>query len=375
MPGSIKILHVLHAFSAGGLENGIVNLINRSPEKFQHELCLLTRGGDFLNRLKHPVVYYELHKQPGNDLSIFLRIREILSKSKADIVHTCNWAAFDGVLASCLAPRVTLLHGEYGRHITDPEGLDKRKNLLRRLFRFRVRKFVVVSENLHRWLMEVVGLPREKLVFIPNGVDTERFQPSRGSGLRQELGIGRDEFVVGSIGRLDPVKNHLGLLRAVEILSRQGIRVRLVIVGDGPEHPRLEEFVRSKSIEPAPILLGYRSDVPELYRLFDLFVLNSIAEGMSNTLLEAMASALPIICTAVGGNVELVADGERGRWVPVANDEALAGRISEYLQSVELRRAHGHESRKFVESRFSLRQMVERYLDLYQAAVRPVRGL
>ena len=375
MPGSIKILHVLHAFSAGGLENGIVNLINRSPEKLQHELCLLSRGGDFLNRLKRPVVYYELHKQPGNDLGIVLRIREILLKSKADIVHTRNWAAFDGVLASCLAPRVALLHGEHGRDITDPEGLNKRRNLLRRLFRFRIQKFVVVSENLRRWLTEVVRVPKEKLVFIPNGVDTERFQPSCGSGLRQELGIGRDEFVVGSIGRLDPVKNHLGLLRAVEILSRQGIRVRLVIVGDGPEQPRLEEFLRSKSIKPAPILLGYRSDVPELYRLFDLFVLNSIAEGMSNTLLEAMASALPIICTAVGGNVELVADGERGRWVPAANDEALAGRISEYLKSVELRRAHGDESRKFVESRFSLRQMVERYFELYQATVRPVRGL
>src|SRR5262249_8098339 len=156
---------------------------------------------------------------------------------------------------------------------------------------FRASKFVAVSRDLYGWLGQTVQIPKRKLAFIPNGVDTQRFSPGRDAKLRAELGIGQDELVIGTIGRLDPVKNHEGLIRAVQLLQRMGCPARLVIVGDGPLRGKVEECRRNAAgLRPEPLILGYRSDVERLYRVFDTFVLNSFAEGMSNTLLEAMAS-------------------------------------------------------------------------------------
>ncbi len=366
-PRRLKILHVLHAFSAGGLENGVVNIINGSPEHLTHELCFLTQGGDFLSRLNRPVRTHEMHKRPGNDPALVWKIQRLIRKSQADIVHTRNWASFDGVLAACVTPGVRLIHGEHGRDIADPQGLNRKRNMLRRFFRFRVSRYVAVSADLHRWLHETVRIPVRKLVCIPNGVDSDRFQPVQNSALRKELGIGNHEFVVGTIGRLDPVKNHLGLIQAVEQLNRSGAPVRLIIVGDGPERRNLEERVGRCQSEPRPILAGYRSDVAAFYGVFDAFALNSHAEGMSNTLLEAMSSGLAVVCTAVGGNVELVLDGVRGSTIPANDDDALIRRIQDYRLSSHLRLEHGRNAREFIQRQFSLKAMIQNYLELYQS--------
>jgi glycosyltransferase involved in cell wall biosynthesis len=185
-----KILHILHAFSHGGLENGIVNIINGSSPDLEHELCLLTTAGEFLSRIQKPIRYYELHKKLGNSLGIILQLARIIRNSEADIVHTRNWASFDGVLAACLCPGVTLLHGEHGRDMTDPHGSILRRNLFRKLLSPRVKKFTTVSEDLERWLKEKVKLPRSKVLLIRNGVDTDRFRPHRDLECPQrELGI------------------------------------------------------------------------------------------------------------------------------------------------------------------------------------------
>lgn len=362
----IKVLHVLHAFSAGGLENGLVNIINGSPEHLSHELCFLSQGGDFLNRLRRDCTYHELGKPDRNDFGILLKLRDLFARRDIDIIHTRNWAAFDGVLAAFLAPRPRLIHGEHGRDFEDPRGLNSRRNFMRKMFSLRVKKFVAVSRDLYRWLSDTVRIPKSKLVLIPNGVDVERFHAHRDWELRHGLGIAPDEFVVGTIGRLDPIKNHEGLIQAVRLINEGPQKVRLVIVGDGPRRPLLETLLRQLPSTPKPLLVGYRSDVERFYGLFDLFVLNSYAEGMSNTLLEAMASALPIICTAVGGNVELVADQIHGKHVIPGDSESLARVIREYLDSPELRLRQGSNSRSFVEQNYSMARMVERYTDLYQ---------
>jgi sugar transferase (PEP-CTERM/EpsH1 system associated) len=367
MPRTLRILHVLHAFSAGGLENGIVNIINRSPDHLAHELCLLTRSGEFARRLNRQVVCHELNRKSGNDVRLIFRLRELFRKRRIDIVHTRNWAAFDGVLAACLTPGITLVHGEHGRDISDPEGAVRHRNFARRALAFRARKYVAVSQDLYRWLERTVHIPRRKLAFIPNGVDTDRFCPGRDLNLRAELGIDEKEFVVGAIGRLDPVKNHEGLVRAVKILSDSRHSVRLVIVGEGPNRQRLEEVIRASQLQPEPLLLGYRPEVERLYRVFDTFVLNSFAEGMSNTLLEAMASGLPIICTTVGGNPELVAGTERGVLIESNSDGALADAIAGYLKSPELRRTHGAQARDYSVQNFSISSMINRYVSLYES--------
>jgi len=366
MARPVKVLHILHAFSHGGLENGIVNIINGSPPDLVHELCILSSAGEFLDRIKKPIRCHELHKRPGNSIGIILQLSHVIRRSGADIVHTRNWGAFDGVLAACFHPRVTVLHGEHGRDMGDPQGLNRRRNRMRRLMSFHIRKFTTVSKDLADWLAGTVGIPAEKVVVIPNGVDTDRYRPHRDHALREELGIGADEFVIGTIGRLDPVKNHAGLIRAFAMTAGNIPGARLVIVGDGPERIRLEALIGSLEGVAAPMLTGYRPDVERFYGLFDLFVLNSFAEGMSNTLLEAMASGLPIICTPVGANAELVRDLEHGGHVSVGDDQSLADALVEQFHATNLRIRYGAYARERAHALYSMESMLTKYLRLYQ---------
>jgi sugar transferase (PEP-CTERM/EpsH1 system associated) len=360
-----KVLHILHAFSHGGLENGIVNIINGSPPDLEHELCLLTTGGEFLGRLHKPIRYYELHKKPGNSIDIILRIRRVIRESGANVVHTRNWASFDGVIAACLCRGVTVLHGEHGRDITDPNGLIFRRNLLRRLFGPRISKFTTVSEDLERWLSQKIKIPKSKIVLIRNGVDSNRFRPHRNPQLRKELGIADNEFVIGTIGRLDPVKNHAGLIRAFAALAKRTGNLRLVIVGDGPERDNLNVLIGSLGINPLAILTGYRGDTERFYGLFDIFVLNSFAEGMSNTILEAMSSGLPVICTEVGANNEIVQDDIAGTLIPANEEKSLIEALETYKNSEDLRIQTGLNAKERILKSFSLSRMVEQYNDLY----------
>jgi sugar transferase (PEP-CTERM/EpsH1 system associated) len=359
-----KVLHILHSFSHGGLENGIVNIINGSTPDLEHELCLLTTAGDFINRLQKPIRYYELHKQPGNSLKTILQLRCVIRDSGADIVHTRNWGAFDGVLAACLCPGVTLLHGEHGRDFTDPHGLNCRRNKMRRLLSFRISKFTTVSIDLTKWLSDTVGIPKKKIILIRNGVDTARFTPRRDPELRKELGIAANEFVIGTVGRLDPVKNHADLIRAFAKLL-DDTAARLVIVGDGPERENLEQLAEKTSVACASIFTGYRSDVERFYGVFDLFVLNSLAEGMSNTLLEAMACGIPVVCSRAGANPELISE-ERGFLLQKNSVVDLAQALEVAMNSL-ISRGHKNAIRNFVQEKHSLNSMVSEYVTLYRS--------
>jgi sugar transferase (PEP-CTERM/EpsH1 system associated) len=366
MARPVKVLHILHAFSHGGLENGIVNIINNSSPDVVHELCVLSSAGEFLDRLRKPIRCHELHKRPGNSAGIILQLSGVIRRSGADIVHTRNWGAFDGVMAACFHPHVTVLHGEHGRDMSDPQGLNRRRNLIRRAMSFRIRRFTTVSQDLAQWLTGIVGIPAGKVRVIPNGVDTGRYRPHRDPALRKELGIAPEEFVIGTIGRLDPVKNHAGLIRAFAMAAGKMPGARLVIVGDGPERDCLMTLIAGLEGVPPPVLTGYRPDIERFYGLFDVFVLNSFAEGMSNTLLEAMASGLPIICTPVGANSELVRDAEHGRHVPPGADSEVAQALVEYCIWKNLRDQHSAQARRRVETHYSLEVMISNYIRLYQ---------
>src|SRR5262249_25330564 len=151
---------------------------------------------------------------------------------------------------ACLTLKPAVVHGEHGRDISDPNGTIYRRNLARRFFAFRTKKYVAVSNDLFRWLKHTVRIPEEKLTLIPNGVDTNRFFPGRDLELRADLGIGEDEFVVGTIGRLDPIKNYEGLINAISRFNYASRGVRLVIVGDGPERQKIERSLEMSSIVP-----------------------------------------------------------------------------------------------------------------------------
>ena len=361
------VVHVIDSLAVGGTENGLVNLVGALAEEFRHTIVVMTASGPLAGRLPRGVELVTLNKRPGLDFGAVLRLARLLRRLEPDIVHSRNWGAFDAVAAAALARVPAVLHGEHGREASDPEGLNSRRNRLRRWAAPFTSSFVTVSRDLARWLIGTVGVPAAKVVTIHNGVDTRRFGEEDRVAARRALGLAADTLVVGTVGRLDPVKNQGALLDAYAGLARMDARHALVVVGDGPCRAALEARAAHADLAGRIRLVGERNDVARLLAGFDVFALPSIAEGVSNTVLEAMATGLPVVATRTGGNPELVDDGVTGRLVPVGDQPALTDALSAYLVDAHLRQLHGKAGRQRALDEFSLERMVSRYRQLYRA--------
>lgn len=370
------IVHIIHRLAIGGLENGLVNLINHMPtDRYRHIIVCMTHSTDFRLRIKNPdVQVYELHKKPGHDFGLYFRLWRLLRTLRPALVHTRNIGTLECQFIALLAGVTARVHGEHGRDMTDIDGRNLTYLRLRKLFRPIISCFIAVSQDLQQWLCAAVHVAPDRVVQIYNGVDSQRFHPRRDQ-VRTVLPA---EFapdgatVVGTIGRLSGEKDQLTLLKAFSQVCADypDLQLRLVLVGDGPLQAPLEQFARDANIDARVWFAGARtSDIPEIFRALDIFVLPSLGEGISNTILEARASGLPVVATRVGGNVELVVDGETGLLVAPADVAGLAHAITRYVRDPELRREHGRASRERIERDFSMDAMVRRYMAVYDAAL------
>ena len=372
MVGHMKpthVVHVLHSLSVGGTENGVVNLINSLNGSFTHTVVSMTDVGPLAGRLPAGVAVHSLGKRPGIDVQVIVRLARLLRKLAPDLVHSRNWAAFDAILAARFARVPALIHGEHGRDASDPNGLNRKRNRLRRLLAPLVNRFVTVSFDLQRWLRETVRIPARKILTIHNGVDTARFCDGGRETGRRALGLSQDRVVIGTVGRLDPVKDQAGLLKGFKHLHEEYPAAVLVVVGDGPCRAELQALTAALDLGTRVHFFGERTDVPLLLKGMDLFVLPSIAEGISNTILEAMATGLPVVATRTGGNPELVQEGVTGMLTPVGDHQALAGALGAYLSDPLLRALHGSAGRQRATDEFSLERMVGKYRDLYMSVL------
>lgn len=366
----IHAVHVLDSLAVGGMENGVVNVINATRDQVRHTVVTMTGRGPLSERLPASVPIHCIGKRAGTDLGAVLRLGRLVRGLRPDVVHSRNWGAFDAVVAARLAGVRTVVHGEHGREAADPQGLDPRRNRLRRLLAPLVSRFVTVSLDLRRWLVITVGIPAHKVVTIHNGVDTARFSPADSSEAREALGLPIGATVIGTIGRLDPVKDQAGLIEAFSGLAESGSSPILAIVGEGPSRPALEEQILRRGLSQRVRLFGERRDVATALRAFDVFVLPSRAEGMSNTILEAMASGLPVVATDVGGNPELVEPETTGRLVPPGDPHALEAALRGYVADAYLRRSQGKAGRERVIQQFSLDRMAQAHAGLYGSLCR-----
>ncbi len=367
------IAHVIFRFGVGGLENGLVNLINNMPtDRYRHAIICLTDYTDFRNRLKvKDVPVIALHKREGKDFGAYLRLWKVLRQLKPDFVHTRNLGTVDAVIPALLAGVRYRIHGEHGWDMVDLHGVNRRYRLLRRLCGLFIHRYITVSANLANWLRDTVNISPDKITHICNGVDVEKFAPTRiGHASLAEAGFHEPDLVViGTVGRLAAVKNPLMLVQAFISLLRNNkdgrANLRLVLIGDGPLRAEIQQALATADIMDLVWLAGERDDVASLLPGLDIFVMPSLNEGISNTLLEAMANGLPVVATDVGGNPELVTQGCTGFLVESGDPEALACGIQKYLDCPALRVEHGREARRVVESKFSLGSMVSEYLTVY----------
>lgn len=369
------VVHLLHRFDTGGLENGVVNVINHLPA-FRHAVVAVTEITDFKERVKAPgTQFIALNKPPGQGLWLYPRVYRLLRELRPAVVHTRNLGAMEFQLPAWLARVPLRLHSEHGWDVNDLGGVSRTNQRLRRFYGFGVHRFVALSRAIETYLTGPVGFAPERVVRICNGVDIERFAPVALTAPVPEAWPYRrgEHVVIGAVGRMQAVKDPLNLvdafLRLRSLCPARWPQLRLAMLGGGPLLEAARERLAQAGAAAQAWLPGDRSDVAALLPHIDIFALPSLAEGISNTLLEAMACGCAPVATAVGGNPELVADGSSGLLVPCANSEALAAALARLLHDPTLRDQFAQASLARARAEFSLQGMVGAYHALYASKV------
>jgi sugar transferase (PEP-CTERM/EpsH1 system associated) len=372
------IVHIVHRFDTGGMENGMVNLFNTlSPQRYRHTVVALTDYSDFRHRITaQKVAFHALHRAPGHGVGWMGRLWKLLRQLQPDLVHTRNLAALEAQFVVAAAGIRATVHGEHGRDVFDLYGQNWKYNLLRRAARPFVSHYIAVSRDLETWLRESIRVPPRKLHQIYNGVDSVKFHPR--AGARPDVlppGFADERSVVfGSVGRMAAVKDHPMLVRAfIQMVQQQpdaALRARLAIVGEGQTRQACQALLGEAGFAHLAWLPGERHDIAAIMRAFDVFVLPSKNEGISNTILEALASRLPVIATAVGGNVELVAEGVNGMRVKAGDAADMARALLGYIQTPVHITEQGDRARQQAEQRYGIPAMAEAYAAVYDLTLK-----
>ena len=372
------VAHVVFRFDTGGLENGVVNLINHLPrDAYRHAIISLTDITDFRRRvLRADVQFIALQKRPGHAYKLYPRLLRLFREMRPAIVHTRNLAALETVVPAWAAGVPIRIHGEHGRDMLDLHGASRKYQWVRKLYRPFVTRYIALSRDLERYLCTDVGVPAARVEQIYNGVDAVKFRPAEDGRAAIEGCPFRDPryWLVGTVGRMDPVKDPLNLVRAfiqaLQLAPAKRERMRLLLIGDGALYSEARAMLGAAGIADLAWLPGERNDVPDILRGLDCFALPSLGEGISNTILEAMATGLPVIATNVGGNGELVEAGITGELVPAGDPHALAQPMLAYARDRDAAKTAGRNGRARIEREFSLEAMLGRYRGLYDRLLR-----
>ena len=369
-PDAVKIVHVVLGLNMGGLERVVLRLLAELDRaRWAPVVVALDEPGVLaleLTRLGVPLRV--MGRRPGLDAELAVRLSTLLRQEGAHLVHTHNAAAhLYGSLAAHLArarggggsPRV--VHTKHGRNQPD----EPRSVLVNRLASALSDRIVTVSDDAASVAIEIERVRPDKVITIGNGVDTEEFRPrADAASARAALGAPATGFHVGCVARLAPVKDHRTLIDAFARLRGARPDAHLTLIGDGPERAALEEHAARLDLERAVTFAGERAEVAPLLAAFDVFALASLSEGISLTLLEAASAGLPVVATRVGGNEEVVVDGETGFLVPASDPLALADALAEVAARPD-RATMGAAGRARVERRFSVERMARIYAELY----------
>lgn len=375
VPGSraFKVMHVVNQLAVGGTEKNVLKVATKLTEGLEHCVCCI-RGADVslvADELRpEQVIALNLPKAP---FSFFVpKLVRAIRECKPDIVHSRNWGAIESVLAARLAGVPVAIHSEHGYEVNSIARTPLRQRWMRRLVVATADAVFTVSRELRDFHAKEAGVPEKRVRVLYNGVDTQRFSPNPivREQTRAALGLSPRDFVIGAVGRMVPIKDYDTLIKAAAALHGKNLTFKLLLLGDGPELPRVRELAQNLIGAGGFISLGRCKNVPEVLTAMDVFVQTSLNEGMSNTILEAMATGLPVVVTRVGGNAEIVEEGKTGWMFRPGDAEHLSEIILGISTDVETRQVSGQAARQRVQDKFSDERMLENYRELYVELLR-----
>ena len=369
-PGQLRVLHVVNRLDLGGTESGILKVIaGLRGEEFIHAICT-ARGhsSEFTNQRAFSGRIYDANGTGTPSKFMVGRFARVMREYRPHIVHSRNWGAIEAVFAARLAGVPVAIHSEHGYELDILKGLPLRRRLLRRAAYATADAVFAVSADLRDYHARQAWISPTKISVVANGVDSKRFAPRLQDKLacRAGLRLPENSLLVGTVGRLVPIKDQALLLHAAKILLDRGFDLSMALAGDGSELERLGSLAASLSISSRVYFLGASRKVEDFLNALDVFVLPSVSEGMSNTVLEAMSSGLPVVATRVGGNPELIEDKVSGLLFEVGNIEQLVERLTNLTKNAELRHSLGASARARILAQYRLDGMIDRYRDLYR---------
>lgn len=371
--GALRTLFLLTSMPVGGAETLLVNLVRRlDKRKFAPEIACLKSPGELGEMMSQELPVHSHLIRHKLDVAVLFRLQQLIAKRKIDAVVTvgCGDKMFWGRLAAWRAGVPVILSA---LHSTGwPDGVGRLNRMLTPI----TDGFIGVAQAHGEFLVDFEKFPANRVHVIPNGVDCDRFQPSpkdRASA-RAELGIAENAPLVGIVAALRPEKNHELFLRAAAVVQRQIPGARFVIVGDGPERARCEQWARELSITEFVHFLGSRSDIPRWLASMDVFALTSHNEANPVSILEAMSCGIPVVAPKVGSISESVLDGKTGFLVEPGDEQQQASKWLTLLRAPVLAKEMGLEGRRTVMESWSLDRMVRGYETLMERVYATKRG-
>ncbi len=371
VPGKkLTIGHIIYAFNDGGMERGIVNLINHGDQQqFRHVIICLTEAGSFSKLLRSPdCSLIELHKRSGNDWRLPWVIARVARQHGIDILHARGWPTLlETAIGARFAGIPATVYAFHGRTMDELGANDIRRQLVQSIFIRSYQRVITLNSQMQLELARESYLSLAMIQIIANGVDVDHFSPRKDrTTLRSKFGLPNDRFILGSIARLDRVKNHDVILKAFHRIKNSGFKAFLLIVGEGPARAVIQNTISMLGLNADVLLFGFSNCVSELLNCMDAYIQSSFYEGFSNTVLEAMACALPVLATKVGGTVDVISDKREGFFFEPADDRGLASLTIQLINNPVLRRDLGKRGRIRAVDCFPVEKMVNSYQNLYR---------
>ncbi|MGQ0721230.1 MAG: glycosyltransferase [Candidatus Eiseniibacteriota bacterium] len=366
MKRPLRVMQIALRLDPGGAERLIVDLARKLPPGYESLVCCLDSPGEWGAMLAaEGMPVFALQRESGFRPSVAWRIASLVRRHRVGVLHAHQYTPYVyGSLATMLAPGVRLVFTEHGR-LSDAGPSSKRRLVNPWLARIPGARFAVCREL--REFLIAEGFPARSLGVIYNGIDLGgRPEPAGRAPARARLSLPPDRFVIGTVARLDPVKDHAALLEACATIRAAVPSAHLVLVGDGPERAALERRAGELGVLEAVTFAGSRADARLLLPGFDLYVNSSRYEGVSLTIIEAMAAGLPVVATRVGGTPEVIDDGRTGVLVPPGDPSALAAAAVDLARDPSRRRLLAAAARDEAERRFALERMLEEYAAVYR---------